>query len=75
MELEQVVGFEPTRAYADGLQDRSNQPLWDTCILGIKLIPILHQNIFLYLLLFLVNYIYRTIYELRYQILGIALQF
>ena len=31
--------FELTRAYADGLQDRSNQPLWDICILGIKLIP------------------------------------
>ena len=28
--MELVVGFEPTRAIADGLQDRSNQPLWDT---------------------------------------------
>ena len=30
--MEQEVGFEPTRAKADGLQDRSNQPLWDSCI-------------------------------------------
>ena len=30
MTMELVVGFEPTWAKADGLQDRSNQPLWDT---------------------------------------------
>ena len=30
MELE--VGFEPTRAHADGLQDRCHQPLGDSSI-------------------------------------------
>ena len=29
MSLELKVGFEPTRAYADGLQDRCHQPLGD----------------------------------------------
>ena len=40
MSLELKVGFEPTRAYADGLQDRCHQPLGDLsiCIFDRRLV-------------------------------------